>query len=113
MSPFACSLVVSFFVSEVQLRNFRHQGVFWVWIGQQRQNREKQLANSKRRAPLVVQNVQADFSLATDVAVINLGHKVNHRGPERVVRGEGYFELELTAFVGGIFLANDVRFPVK
>lgn len=43
----------------------------WVGVGEQRADGEENLGDGERRAPLLLQNVQADLTAAVDVAVID------------------------------------------
>ena len=45
--------------------------VTWIWICEQRAYREQDFSNSQGRAPLVLQNVQADGPCAADIAVVD------------------------------------------
>lgn len=43
----------------------------WVAVGEQRADGQQDLGHRQRRAPLVLQNVQADAAVAVDVAVVD------------------------------------------
>ena len=59
-------------VALVDVRNLRHQRVVGVGVGQQRADREQDLGDRQRGAPLVLEDVEADAALAVDVGVVDL-----------------------------------------
>ena len=58
--PFPRRRIVAGSVGAVQLRDFWHEGVIGVSVGEQGTHREQDLRERQRRAPLVLQNVQAN-----------------------------------------------------
>ena len=49
-----------------------HRAVLtWVGVGEQRTDGEEDLGDGERRAPLLLENVQADLTTAVNVAVID------------------------------------------
>jgi hypothetical protein len=47
--------------------------VTWVGIGKQRADGEQDFRDGQGRAPLILENVEADATVAVDVGVIDLG----------------------------------------
>ena len=60
-----------------ELCNVRHQWVIGVGVREQRANRQEHLGNRQCRAPLVLQNVEADAAIRVNVAVVNTSRKVH------------------------------------
>jgi hypothetical protein len=85
LRPFACSLVVLGPVVPVELCDFRDQGVVRVWVVQQGANGKENFGNSESRAPLVLQNVEANSTRVVDVAVIDSRSEGNFGWLERIV----------------------------
>lgn len=56
--------------------------------------RKAHLGDSECRAPLSLENVEADATLVIDVRVVHLGHKLDFGRLERVVAGELNVELK-------------------
>ena len=59
-------------VGLAHVRDLRHQRVVRVWVRQQRADGEQHLGDGQRRAPLVLEDVQADVAVAVDVRVEHL-----------------------------------------
>ncbi len=55
------------------------QGLTGIWIGEEGADGQQHFADSKRRAPLVLQNVKANLAVAIDVAVIDARPEHNLR----------------------------------
>ena len=63
-------------VGLVELRDLRNERIVRVRVGQQRRDRQEDLRDRQRRAPLVFQDIQTDRSVRRDVAVIDLRRKI-------------------------------------
>ena len=59
-----------------ELRDLRNERIVRVRVGQQRRDRQEDLRDRQRRAPLVFQDIQTDRSVRRDVAVIDLRRKI-------------------------------------
>ena len=75
-------------VGLVELRDLRNERIVRVRVGQQRRDRQEDLRDRQRRAPLVFQDIQTDRSVRRDVAVIDLRRKIELRRFERVIARE-------------------------
>ena len=75
--PFPRRRVVPGSVGAVQLRDFGHERVVGVGVGEKGAHREQHFRERQRRAPLVLQNVQANPSVGIDITVVNLRCKVH------------------------------------
>ena len=64
-------------VGLVELRDLRNERIVRVRVGQQRRDRQEDLRNRQRRAPLVFQDIQTDRPIRRDVAMIDLRRKVD------------------------------------
>ena len=64
-----------FLVLHHKLGNCTHQRALWIGGSQQETNTKKHLVHRQGRAPLLLQDVEADFALGVDVAVIDSGAK--------------------------------------
>jgi len=56
----------------VQFSNLRNQRIIRVRISQQRANRQQHLRDGESRGPLTLQNVQANATIAVNIAVVDL-----------------------------------------
>jgi hypothetical protein len=70
--PPPCRGLVPEAVGLAHVRDLRHQRVVRVWVRQQRADGEQHLGDGQRRAPLVLEDVQADVAVAVDVRVEHL-----------------------------------------
>ena len=59
-----------------ELRDLRNERIVRVRVGQQRRDRQEDLRDRQRRAPLVFQDIQTDRSVRRDVTVVDLRRKV-------------------------------------
>ena len=50
-----------------QVRNLGHQGVVGVRVGEQRGDGKKHLRNGERRAPVVLEDIEADAAARVDL----------------------------------------------
>ena len=85
----------------------------WVAISQKRANRENHLGDGQSRTPVVFQNVQANFALAVDVAVINPSLENHLRRLEWIIWGEGDVEEKYTRSIGRVCGTHDSCHPFK
>ena len=74
------------------------------WISQQRADAEQHLADSERRRPLRIQDVEADAATPVDVAVIDFGGEFHFRRLEGVFAGELDVQYEDSILIRRIFL---------
>lgn len=65
-----CVFILGSFV-HIYLSNFRHKWVLGIRVSQQGTDRKKDLANCESRAPLILQNVQANCPIWVDVRVVD------------------------------------------
>ena len=96
-----------------ELRDLRNERIVRVRVGQQRRDRQEDLRNRQRRAPLVFQDIQTDRSVRRDVTVVDLRREVALRRLERVIAREGDGQEEDTAFVRAILRPHDRGLPVE
>jgi hypothetical protein len=75
--PFAGSCVVLLPIALVDPRNLRHQRIVRIRVRQQRADRQQHLRHRERGTPLVLQNIQADASVAVHVAVVDARREVH------------------------------------
>ena len=84
-----------------------------IRVSEQRRDRKEDARDSQRRAPLVLQDVQADGAVPVDVGVEHAGGEADLGRLERVVRREVDGEEEKAAGVGGTLGADDGRCPLE
>ena len=75
----------------VRLENsgdFWDQRIVWVWITEERADRQQDLADGESWGPLGPQDVQADGAVGVNVGVINSSSEGHFGRLERVVRWE-------------------------
>jgi len=88
------------------------QRVTGVTVGQQRADGEQDLGDREGGTPLVLQDVQAYYSLAVHVAVVDPRPEFDLGRLEGVVCGEVDIEKEDTALVHGAGRTQDGRHPL-
>ena len=77
-----------FLVLHQKLGNCPHQWAVWIGGSQQETHTKKHLVHRQGRAPLLLQDVEADFALGVDIAVVDSGAKCHSGWFERVFSGE-------------------------
>jgi hypothetical protein len=93
--------------------NLRDQWVIWVWIREQRADGEQHLANRKCWAPLILQDVETDATIAVHVRVVDSGCECNLWRFKWVVRWEHDVEEEDTTLVWAFVWSHDAGDPVE
>ena len=78
-------------ISLVDLGNLGHQGVVGVGIGEQRADAEKNLGDGKGRAPLLLEDIEADAALAIHVGMVHLRLEVHLGRLEGIIRRKLFF----------------------
>lgn len=71
LGPHLCNLVVLLPVGEVLCGNAADERVRGIAVREQRTDTQQHLRDSEGRAPVVLEDVQADLALAVDVAVVD------------------------------------------
>ena len=61
----------------VDVSNFWHQGIIWVWVGQQRTDGQQHLRDCQSWGPLIFQNIQADGTVGVNVWVVDSSGEVD------------------------------------
>ena len=112
--PFSRSGLVLGSVSFVELSNFGDERIIRIWVSQQRAHRQQHLRDCQRRAPLVLQNVQADVAVGVDVGMVDaaVGCEGDFGWFEGVIRGESDAEEEDAASVRAIRRSHDGSLPI-
>jgi hypothetical protein len=77
--PFPSRAIVPGLVRLQKLGNVGDQGILGVGIRQEGANRKQNLGDGQGRAPLVLQNVEADTAVRVDVTMVNTCGKVDLR----------------------------------
>ena len=113
-SPFSSRGFVLGSVSFVKLSDFGDQRIIRIRISQQWANREENFRNCKSRAPLVLQNVQANVAIWIDVWMINatIGCEGNFRWFEGIIRRESNAQKEDTTSVRTIRRTHNGSLPI-
>ncbi len=110
--PLARRLAIPLLVRFVESRDLGHQRVVSVWLVEHGTDGQQDLCHGQRRAPLFLQNVQADAAVTVDVWVVDTRREVALGRLERVVCGELDVEEEDPALVGRVRGTHDGRLPV-
>ena len=105
-----CELARAFLV---QLRDFRHDGVLVIGVGEKTRDGEQHLRDGVGCGPLVFEDVEADEAVRVDVGVIDLGDEVALRRLKRVVSWESYAQLEHSARVWAVVRPDYAGPPVE
>ena len=88
LRPLARRIIVLLPVVLEQVRDFGHERVIGVGIGEERTDREEHFGDGEGRRPLILEDVEADGAIRVDVSMVNFCCKGDLRGLERVVRWE-------------------------
>ena len=88
------------------------QRIIGIGIGQQGQDGQQDLGNGQRRAPLILENVQADDATGIHIGMIDLRHKGDLRGLKGIIGGEVDVHLKDSAGERGITGPHDDAGPV-
>ena len=83
------------------------QRIVWVWITEERADREEDLADGEGGGPLGPQDVQADGAVGVNVGVVNSSCEGHFGRLEGVVRGEVNGQEEYPALVGTVGRSHD------
>lgn len=98
--PLGSCLPVSVVIGLVDVGNFGDEGVIWVWVRQQRADGQQHFGNGQGWAPLFLQDIQADASLAVDIRMVDLRLEAYLGRLKRVIRREVNVDKEHAAGVG-------------
>jgi hypothetical protein len=77
LCPQLCYPIVFITIVEVLVGDGPHERVARVTVCEQRTDGQQHLGDGQRRAPVVLQDVQADGTLAVDVAVVDASAEHN------------------------------------
>ena len=113
LSPFTGNRLITGFVGFVDVSDLGNKRVIGVGVTQQRTNRKKELRDSQRRAPFVLQDIQTNTTVGVDVGMIDLCGKVDLGGFEGIVGGEVDVQKENTTFEWALLRAHNCGCPVK
>ena len=101
-----------FLVLHQKLGNCPHQRAVWIGGSQQETHTKKHLVHRQGRAPLLLQDVEADFALGVDIAVVDSGAKCHSEWFERVFSGETDVQVEGAILVRGSRGSSDGGSPL-
>ena len=101
------------FIALEDVCNLWDERVIWVGVGQQGADGEQHLGDGEGGWPLVLEDVEADRSIAVDVHVINFRSERNLGRLEWIVGREMDVQEEHALMVGGLFGAHDRSLPVE
>lgn len=113
LSPFPSYSVVLFPVSLVDAGNLRYKGVIWVWVTQQRADRQENFGDGEGGGPLRPQYVETDASVAVDIRVVDSCGERNLWRFEGVVCGEVDREEKHSTLVRTVIGSHYCRLPMK
>jgi len=100
-------------VGLVHVCNLRYQRIIRVRVCQKRANGKQDLRNSKSRAPLLFEDVEANAAIAVDVRMKYLCSERNLRRLEWIVWGEVNVHQENTTGKWAIGRTHDCSLPMK
>ena len=110
--PFSCCCFVLSLVSFVNVSNFRHQWIIWVGISQQRADWQQHLWNSECRTPLVLQNIQANWTIWVNVWMVYSGLEGALRWLEWVISWEMDVQEVHSTCIWAIIWSHDSCLPM-
>ena len=113
LGPLASRSVMACYVSLVDVGNLWHERIIRVGVSQERADREKHLRDREGWWPLVLQDVQADWTVAVDVHVINFRCEGNLGRLEWIVGREVDVQEEHALVVGWVFWAHNGGLPME
>lgn len=107
-SPIKCSSVVLVLISYR-----RHKRMIWVWVGKETANGQQHFVDRERRAPLVLEDIEAYPAVVIDVRMINFRHELNLWRLERIIRRECDVHEEEAVLVGRTLRPYDCSLPIE
>ena len=96
-----------------QVRDFGHERVIGVGIGEERADREEHFGDGEGRRPLILEDVEADGAVAVDVSMVNFRCEGDLGRLEGVVGREDDVQKEDATRVGRVLGAHDRGLPGK
>lgn len=111
--PLRGDAVVLRAVSLVLVGNLGNERIIWVRIRQQGTNRQENLGNCERGAPIVLEDIKADSSLVIHITVIDFSLELQLWWLERVVLRELDLQEEHSALVRRVGRTHDGGLPLK
>jgi hypothetical protein len=112
-SPLASRGLVLGHIGLVDVSDLGHEGIVWVGVSQERADGEEHLRDGKRRAPLVLKDVDANASVGVDVWVVNSSCEVNLGRLERIISGEVDVQKVDTSRVRRVVWSHDSCLPME
>ena len=113
LSPFFGSGFELWLVGLVQLSDFWHQRIVWVCVCQQWWNWQQNFWNCQGWWPLILQNVQTNWSVCVDVRVVNLCCEIDLWGSEWVISWKVDVQEENTSGIWAVIGADDSCLPME
>ena len=110
--PLFRRLIVLFTIVDILLSDAAYQRIIGICVSEKGRDRYKKLRYGQRRAPVVLQNIQANGTVAVDVAVVDASTKGHFRRLERVVLRKMNIEEEYAARVWRAIGSHYARNPV-
>lgn len=99
LGPLSSYSVMLCSVGQVLSSYASHQRIRWIAVCQQRTDGKQDLGDGQSRAPVILQDIQADHTLTVDVAVIDPRTKRDLWWLKGVIRGEGDVQKEDAALI--------------
>lgn len=113
LRPLTGLRVVGSAVVTVQRGDLRYQRIVRIRVGQKAQDAQEYLRDRQRRAPVVLENVQADAARCVDVGMVDLRPERDDRRLEGIVAGKSDRHVKDSTAVRRIRRAEDHGLPVE
>lgn len=110
--PFASDHFVEDAVGLVLGGDGGHEWIVGIGVGEEAEDAEENFTDGESGTPLILENVEADSSLGTDVGMVDLCQKGDVGLLEGVIRGESDREFEDAAGEGTLGRPEDDALPV-
>jgi len=106
-------LIVSILVRLEKVGDLGHERIIGVGVGQQGADGEEYLGDGKSGGPLILEDVEADGTVAVNIAVVDFRSESNLGRLEWVIGREVDIEEENALVVWGVLGAHDSCLPVE
>ena len=111
-SPFSGCGLIFWLVSLVDMGNLWDQRIIWIGVSQQGADGKKNLGDGECWWPLLLQDVQTDWTIGVDVWMVDPGCEVDLCGLEWVIGREMDIQEIDTSRIWRIFWTHNGSLPV-
>lgn len=113
LCPTARNLIKSVNIHLVNLGNFGHEWIIWVWFCQERADGEQDLGYSQSWTPLFLEYVKTDVAIRSDIWVIYLGDELYQRRFEWECSRKVDTKIKNATFIRAVCWSDDGGIPLE